>query len=100
MAALIRAGAAGVRGDGANVRRHLERAAAGFGVQEMRLLENVARYCLESGTPSSSSLSAGPTTASPASSEPLQGRDWLLAHGVARLRPFAQMLATGCPQPE
>jgi len=100
MAALIRAGAAGVRGDGANVRRHLERAAAGFGAQEMRLLENVARYCLESGRPSSSPLSAGPTTASPASFEPLQGRDWLLAHGVARLRPFAQMLATGCPQPE
>jgi eukaryotic-like serine/threonine-protein kinase len=105
MADLVRAGVAGVRGPRARVRAHLERAASGFGSQEMLLFEHVALYCLESlaaSPPSSpSSSSRSPADGAPPSREvPSQGRAWLLAQGVTRPAALAHLLAPGCLPPD
>jgi tetratricopeptide (TPR) repeat protein len=100
MTDLVRAGVAGVRRQRAKARAHLERAAAGFGAQEMHLYEHIARYCLENpaATPPSSSPSSGSPEGSTSSSPagPLEGQAWLLAQGVRRPEALAHLLSPGC----
>jgi len=101
MTDLLRAGVAGVRRQHAKARAHLERAATGFGAQEMHLYEHIARYCLEdpAATPPSSSPSSGRSADGlPSSSRQgsAQGCAWLLAQGVKRPAALAHLLAPGC----